>query len=295
MGMRKTYRAPLELKSGDPGSFLARFASIGPPPDHDGDITEPGAFKQGEKVVIGSWDHEGGLPVGEGTIHADDKQALVDGRFFLNTERGREHYETLKALGNVEWSYVFEILESAPGTWQDRRVRFLRQLDVWSVDPVLRGAGRDTALLAIKGRPGRLDPQDALLDIRLLEIWLDLARAGTPSQVMKTVQFLADPSMIMGDVEAELMDLDLKNLEQRLEASKADHPTNRDWLREIVEAAFPGTSAAWVEVMVEGELASLARQMQRENSRVFAPGEAWGLVMAWASAPVRWVDRARPG
>jgi HK97 family phage prohead protease len=148
---QKTFRAPMELKAdSEQGEFRAVFATFNVK-DHDGDITEPGAFKDGAPAVIEGWNHDWGLPVGKGIIHADDEKAWVDGQFLLDTQIGKEHYQTVKALGDVaEWSYTFNIEDATSDTRDGERVRVLKKLDVWGVAPVTRGAGIGTHTEHIK-------------------------------------------------------------------------------------------------------------------------------------------------
>lgn len=147
-------RLPFTLKAdGNEGEFRAVFATFDVV-DHDGDITRPGAFKDGSEVIIGSWGHKTHeLPVGKGRIVTDQKEAAVEGSFFLDTQPGRDTYQTVKNLGPLgEWSYVFSIkrweIERSEGSYH----RVLHELDVYSVDPVLAGAGIDTRTTAIKSR-----------------------------------------------------------------------------------------------------------------------------------------------
>src|SRR5438309_4255377 len=94
------------------GEFRATFSTFGVV-DKDFDVTLPGAFVNGSKVVIGAYGHstvsDHSLPVGIGTIQSDHRRAWVDAQF-LDTPGGRAHYETVKALGALqEWSYVFRV------------------------------------------------------------------------------------------------------------------------------------------------------------------------------------------
>ncbi len=151
MPKRKTYRGTMELKEdGDAGTFRSVFAQFNVV-DHDGDVTLPGAFHEGQPVVIEGWNHDYGLPVGKGVIHSNEREAWVDGAFFLDTTTGRDHYNALKGLAGIEeWSYTFEIEESDRGDFDSERVRFLKMMDVWGVAPVTRGAGLGTRTLALK-------------------------------------------------------------------------------------------------------------------------------------------------
>lgn len=155
---RKTYRGRMEFKAGEKGEFVARFATLGVV-DHDGDVTEPGAFETGQGALIEAWNHNyGELPVGKAVIREEDEDgsrvALAEGTFFLDTMGGLEHYKTVKNLGDLqEWSYTFFIVDSGPGKVDGRDVRLLKKLDVVGVGPVDRGAGIGTGTVMIKTRP----------------------------------------------------------------------------------------------------------------------------------------------
>ncbi len=152
----KTFTAAMEIKAdGKPGEFRAVFSTFNVI-DKDGDVTLPGAFKDGAPVRISYWGHRWeDLPVGRGVIHADEKQAWVDGQFFLDTLAGKETYTVVKNLGELqEWSYGYDVLNSEPGKLDDQEVRFLKELEVPEVSPVMLGAGIDTRTESIKG--GRL-------------------------------------------------------------------------------------------------------------------------------------------
>ena len=146
-------RLPFTLKADGPeGSFSAVFATFDVV-DHDGDVTKPGAFKDGVPVIIGSWGHKtSDLPVGRGVIRGSQREATVEGGFFLDTTPGKDTYQTVKNLGDLgEWSYVFAVEKQSFGDFEGRAVRFLEQIKVFSVDPVLAGAGIDTRTTDIKG------------------------------------------------------------------------------------------------------------------------------------------------
>jgi len=153
----KTFRAAMEIKAdGAPGEFRAVFSTFNVI-DHDGDVTLPGAFKENAAVRISYWGHRWqDLPVGRGVIHQDEKQAWVDGKFFLDTSAGKETYQTVKNLSELqEWSYGYEILDSEQGKFDgpdgQQDVRFLKSLEVPEVSPVMIGAGIDTHTESIKG------------------------------------------------------------------------------------------------------------------------------------------------
>lgn len=149
----KTYQARLEFKEdGEKGEFEAVFATLNVV-DHDEDVTLPGAFGE-QRVVIEPWNHNWEAPpVGKGTIAERENEAVVNGRFFLSTPAGKEHYTVAKELGaDQEFSYTFNIVEAEPGTFEGRDVRFLKKLEVLGVGQVTKGAGIATRLTSLKNR-----------------------------------------------------------------------------------------------------------------------------------------------
>jgi HK97 family phage prohead protease len=150
---RKQFSGSVQLKGDGSGEVGVDFATLNVI-DSQGDVTLPGAFSSGEQVRIASWGHGWDqLPVGRGTIAEIDGRAHMEGKFFLDTIAGKEHYLTVKNLGELqEWSYGYDVLEASYGKFQDRDVRFLKKLKVHEVSPVLLGAGVDTRTTDIKGR-----------------------------------------------------------------------------------------------------------------------------------------------
>jgi hypothetical protein len=123
--------------------------------DHDGDVTRPGAFTDGQEVVIEGWNHDYGLPPGKGVIHSNEREAWVEGQFFLDTTSGKDHYRTLKNLAGLEeWSYTFEVEQGQRGEFNGEDVYYLEKMDVWGVAPVTRGAGIGTRTVALKSADG---------------------------------------------------------------------------------------------------------------------------------------------
>jgi hypothetical protein len=290
---KKRLLGPVRFKDDGAGRFRARFASIGPPPDHDGDITLPGAFPEGVPVPIGGYNHDqDGPPVGSGRIHSDDKEAIVEGRFFLSSPRGREYYESLKALredlgpDGVEWSYVYEVLDSEPGTWQGQSVTYLKSIDVWSIDPVLRGAGNGTALLDIKSRGSydrRLTPLAAIFKLEALEFGnLNRALELTPTSVKAEAVALDGPRVLRERLDAQMDDLLIERLKGLLEVTDTV-PRNLDRLREHVRAQYPNASPAYVDVMTDAAVQDIAFQMQLRHR--LTDWEAQAAAGRWATQP----------
>lgn len=151
----ETKRLHVEIKNEEEGIVQARFATLGVK-DHDGDVIEPGAFGK-QRVKVSAYGHtswQGALPVGIGTTSEKGDEAIADLEFFLNTTHGRDHFETVKGLGDLgEWSFGFDVNEEAAPDEEQRQAgvkRILKSLTVHEVSPVLRGAGVGTQTLGVK-------------------------------------------------------------------------------------------------------------------------------------------------
>ena len=126
--------------------------------DSDGDVVLPGAIKSGFKddqvpmVFAHKWDQ----PIGKGKIVQEDDKAVFKGKFFMGTEAGKEAYNLAKEMGDLqEWSFGFRINDYEVAEFQKDGesvgdVRYLKDLEVYEVSPVLVGANRQTYTLAIK-------------------------------------------------------------------------------------------------------------------------------------------------
>lgn len=149
-----------KVKDADQGLVTAVFATFNVK-DLDGDITRPGAFEEGAKVLISAYGHEswrGAKPVGRGVIHADDTKAWMEGQFFMDTIDGVDTFRTIKGTDDLqEWSYGFDVLETGEVTEDLRQVGVYRVIEksrVYEVCPVMLGAGIDTETLSLKsGKP----------------------------------------------------------------------------------------------------------------------------------------------
>lgn len=126
--------------------------------DSDGDVVLPDAinsgFKSGDVPMV--WSHKWDMPIGKGTIKKDKNKAYFDGSFFMDTESGKEAYNLVKNMGDLQqWSFGFKVNDSEYGKWkksaeEEVDVRYLKNLSVYEVSPVLVGANQDTFTMAIK-------------------------------------------------------------------------------------------------------------------------------------------------
>lgn len=148
----------VQIKDATKGQVTAVFSTFDVI-DKDGDVTPPDAFTDGEQVRISAYNHAswgGVLPVGKGTISAMKAGAVLDGQFFLDTQLGRDTFEVVKQMGELqEWSYGYDVLKESFGDFDGQKVRFLEKLKVNEVSPVMLGAGENTRTLAVKAAKNR--------------------------------------------------------------------------------------------------------------------------------------------
>ncbi|ANN16246.1 hypothetical protein SD37_11720 [Amycolatopsis orientalis] len=156
----------VQIKSADKGQVSAVFATFNVV-DKDGDVTLPGAFEDGAEVLISSYQHtswQGALPVGKGVIRTTDKEAILEGQFFMDTTAGRDTFEVVKQIGaRQEWSYGFDVIDAESGMFDGQDVMLLKKLKTHEVSPVLVGAGVNTRTLAVKSQKeaARVNPATA--------------------------------------------------------------------------------------------------------------------------------------
>jgi len=146
----------LEFKGDDDGKVSAVF-SVFNTLDSDGDVVVPDAIKSGFKSgsVPMVWAHKWDMPIGKGEIKQDGDKATFEGSFFMDTESGKEAYNLVKAMGDLQqWSFGYRVNDSERGAFEDEgkdmEARYLKDLSVYEVSPVLVGANQETYTMAIK-------------------------------------------------------------------------------------------------------------------------------------------------
>ena len=193
--MQTKQHAGAQVKTIGEGTARVAFAQLHVV-DHDGDYTLSGAFQPGQKVKVCQTGHaHGALPAGAGTIVGeepgpdDTMWAVADLKLFLNTQAGRETYETIKALHDAghtqEWSYGYDVLDAGPIHVDGKHANALKRLSVYEISPVLRGAGIGTHTLDVKSA----DKHAVYLPItdqQLEEISQEVVRNMTKSADAKT-------------------------------------------------------------------------------------------------------------
>ena len=156
--------APIELKEDGDKRYIEAVFSLFDTIDSDNDVTKANALRSGytgNKVPL-VWNHDWSKVIGRGIIETDNQKAVFKG-YFLDTEAGKEAYETVKAMQDMQqFSYGFQVMKSEKGTHIDSKgeevsVRILQDVKVWEVSPVLVGAQQNSFVQALKSG---LEPVD---------------------------------------------------------------------------------------------------------------------------------------
>lgn len=183
--MFDTKMAPssFELKDDAQGKIEAVFSTFGVV-DSDGDVLTREAFTDGQRVPL-VWAHDWSRPIGKGVVKTDPKRAIFSGQFFMDTTDGKNAYQTVKAMSDLqEFSWGFRILDAEQETRDGMPVRVITKAEVFEVSPVLVGANRETYTLALKS---------GLLDM------IDLKRRRLSRHQLEAV--IATLQALMGDDE----------------------------------------------------------------------------------------------
>jgi len=156
--------APIELKEDGDTRYIEAVFSLFETIDSDNDVTKANALRSGysgNKVPL-VWNHDWSKVIGRGIIETDNQKAVFKG-YFLETEAGKEAYETVKAMQDMQqFSYGFQVMKSEKGSHIDSKgeevpVRVLQDVKVWEVSPVLVGAQQNSFVQALKSG---LEPYD---------------------------------------------------------------------------------------------------------------------------------------
>jgi len=147
------------------GRFIAVVSTFGPPPDTQGDIVTPGAFRasiaEASVKYPGAlwpifWMHKYDSPenvIGVVVAAAETGEGLViEEQLDLDSERAMAVYEGL--LGNRirEWSIAYAITKAREDTWNGEHVRYLDELELLEISAVYSGANRFTRTIEVRSR-----------------------------------------------------------------------------------------------------------------------------------------------
>lgn len=157
---REYKRVTAEIKElGEKGEGLIKFATL-EVIDADQDVSRSGAFgKQTMQMVPAhEWQQS---PIGKAQIFEEGNDVLANIRLNLNNSHGKDWYESIKFDMEVfpppkqEYSYGYTPIKFSHGEFEGQQVRFLEQIEVHEISPVLKGAGVGTGTLLLKEKGQR--------------------------------------------------------------------------------------------------------------------------------------------
>lgn len=156
-----TTRATWKADGGE-GTLEAVFSTFGVV-DRDGDLVEAGAIPNGQKVPM-VWSHDWTRMIGKGVTRVDTDRAVFDGNLFMDTEAGRDAFNTMKAMDDLlEYSWGFRVLDADFVERDATLVRVIKRVELFEVSPVLVGAGMNTGTLSLKHGMPFAEQTDAVL------------------------------------------------------------------------------------------------------------------------------------
>jgi hypothetical protein len=219
----------LEVKDADRGLVSAVFSTFGVV-DHDNDIIEAGAVKDGTPIRVSAYGHTswgGILPVGKGIVHADGEKAWADMEFFLETSHGRDTFLTVKGMGELqEWSYSLHNLTYDFIEIDGEQVRRIKSLDIHEVSPVLMAASIGTHTTSVKS--------GMKLQEHISAVVADAAELNR--RVQEVVALRAQKGRRMSEVSHDLLEQleqEMKTLDQMLR-QPTDDEVRAEALREYL-------------------------------------------------------------
>lgn len=134
---RKSY--PMEIKEISDEGYFSGYGSVFDVIDDWDDVIVRGAFAETlqKKTPVMLWQHDSAEPIGVyERIREDEIGLWLEGRLLLDIEKGREAYILLKNRAIRGLSIGFLPLAWEWETRDNRRVRVLKDIDLWEVSLV---------------------------------------------------------------------------------------------------------------------------------------------------------------
>lgn len=143
----------------DKGAFKGYASTFGGKPDLGGDVVVSGAFKrtlsQGGLAGFGIamlYQHQMDKPIGTWTVIQEDKKGLrVEGQLITKSFYGGESYELMKAGAIKGLSIGYRIPEGGSEYDEKKRIRYLKDIDLYEISPVTIPMNTRAQINQIKG------------------------------------------------------------------------------------------------------------------------------------------------
>jgi HK97 family phage prohead protease len=273
----KVLQVPIELKA-DPsaeGEFRAVVSTFDVL-DKDRDVVESTALPSGLKLA-GLWAHKSfEMPVALGTIsHATieaKNRGIVSGRFLTETSGGRDAHATVKALAaegiNQELSWGFRVTDfkvESEHPSDGEPFRRIIKSDPREFSFVLRGAGEDTGVLAVKSAACTHEGKPEISELLVESAVLNYARGDATDRAAKhahlathfaelgidapplvakgePISFLEEAAIVTAD-SAAFSARALARIENRAKNDRTLSAAQRDAVNGFLETGKTGTDA----------------------------------------------------
>ena len=244
--------APIELKEDGDTRYIEAVFSLFDVIDSDNDVTKANALRSGytgNKVPL-VWNHDWSKVIGRGIIETDNQKAVFKG-YFLNTEAGKEAYETVKAMQDMQqFSYGFQVLKSSKGTHIDSKgeevpVRVLEDVKVWEVSPVLVGAQQNSFVQALKSG---LEPVDEEIKA---EMQVESTEPEVSSETDASISKSSQQGMRLGEHAVASLE-ELKAFTERIEdlasLRNSEKKTLSSKSTEMISKYLSGLNAIYIKL-----------------------------------------------
>jgi HK97 family phage prohead protease len=244
--------APIELKEDGDKRYIEAVFSLFDTIDSDNDVTKANALRSGytgNKVPL-VWNHDWSKVIGRGIIETDNQKAVFKG-YFLNTEAGKEAYNTVKEMQDMQqFSYGFQVMKSSKGTHIDSKgeevpVRVLEDVKVWEVSPVLVGAQQNSFVQALKSG---LEPVDEEIKA---EMQIESTEPKVSSETDASISKSSQQGMRLGEHAVTSLE-ELKAFTERIEdlasLRNSEKKTLSSKSTEMIQTYLAGLNAIYIKL-----------------------------------------------
>jgi hypothetical protein len=145
----------LKVKALEEGAFTGFASTYGDPPDLQGDVIEPGAFKQaiaqqGKGYPL-LWSHRQDEPIGTGRIEDSKDGLLVHGELLMEDPAAKRAYAHMKA-GSVKGLSIGYRVPNGQGkaAYRDDGARVLKEVHLMEVSLVAIPANPRAQVVSVK-------------------------------------------------------------------------------------------------------------------------------------------------
>ena len=196
------------------------------------------------------WNHDWSKVIGRGIIETDNQKAVFKG-YFLNTEAGKEAYNTVKEMQDMQqFSYGFQVMKSSKGTHIDSKgeevpVRVLEDVKVWEVSPVLVGAQQNSFVQALKSG---LEPVDEEIKA---EMQIESTEPEVSSETDASISKSSQQGMRLGEHAVASLE-ELKAFTERIEdlasLRNSEKKTLSSKSTEMIQTYLAGLNAIYIKL-----------------------------------------------